>query len=106
MKKQGIVWLYRLETGMSVVTTGHWITPPEVGAIASEIRAAADEIRDTYKSVNAVGEQLDQSWRGNAKNKFDAHFNMFPSDVLAYADDLDHMANEVLNILVWVPYVV
>ena len=89
---------------MSVVPAGHWITPPEVGEIASELRAAADQIRSVYNSVNTVGIQLNQSWRGNAKNIFDSHFNTFPKDVLAYAHDLDQMANEVLSIQVWVPY--
>jgi WXG100 family type VII secretion target len=87
---------------MSVVPAGHWMTPPEVGEIASEFRAAADQIRSVYGSVNAVGGQLDQSWRGNAKNIFDAHFNAFPKEILAYANDLDHMASEILNIQVWV----
>lgn len=89
---------------MSVMPEGHWITPPEVGGIASEFRAAADQIRSVYNSVNAVGGQLDQTWRGNAKNIFDAHFNSLPKEVLAYANDLDHMANEILNIQVWVLY--
>lgn len=82
---------------------GKWITPPEVHSIASEFRAAADQIRYVYNSVSAVGTQLDQSWSGNAKSIFDAHFNSFPKEILAYADDLDRMAHEVLNIQVWVP---
>ncbi len=87
---------------MSMVPVGHWITPPEVGAIASELRDAADQIRLLYGSVDAVGRQLDQSWRGNAKNIFDAHFNGFPKEILAYADDLERMARDILNIQVWV----
>lgn len=90
---------------MSMVPTdGHWITPAEVGEIASALRAAADQVREVYKSVDAVGQQLDQTWQGNAKNKFDAHFNTYPRDVLSFADDLEHMANSVLTIQVWVPY--
>lgn len=87
---------------MAIVPVGHWITPPEVGEVASRLRAAADQIRSVYSSVNAVNGQLDQSWRGNAKNIFDAHFNSFPREILAYANDLDQMANEILNIQIWV----
>lgn len=87
---------------MSMAPVGHWINPPEVGEIASQFRAAADQIRSVYGSVNAVGTNLDQSWRGNAKNIFDAHFNAFPNEILAYANDLDNMANEILNIRIWV----
>lgn len=87
---------------MSVIPAGRWITPPETGGIASELRAVADAIRSVYNPVNSIGGQLDQTWRGNAKNIFDAHFNSFPRDILAYADELDRMANDVLNIQVWV----
>lgn len=87
---------------MAMVPVGHWITPPEVGEIANRFRVIADQIRTVYASVNAMEGQLEQSWRGNAKNIFDAHFNSFPREILAYADDLDHIANEILNIQIWV----
>lgn len=82
---------------------GKWITPPEVHQIASEFRAAAERIRAVYHSVNSVGNRLDETWLGNAKNIFDAHFNSFPREIAAYADRLDQMANEISQIQVWVP---
>lgn len=85
------------------VAPGKWITPPEVHEIARELRSAADQIRSVYQSVSSVESQLDGSWLGNAKNVFDAHFNGFPKEIMAYATRLDHMAVEVLNIQVWIP---
>jgi uncharacterized protein YukE len=83
---------------------GHWITPPEVYQIASELKAAANKIEAVFTQVNQVDNQLDQSWLGNAKNIFDSHFNGFPKEILAYAQDLKQMADEVLAIQIWVPY--
>ena len=82
---------------------GRWITPPEAHAIASELRSAADQIKTVYQSVNGVGNQLDETWYGNAKNIFDSHFNSFPKELLAYASQLDQMAQEVLQIRIFVP---
>lgn len=99
-----IYWKTILEDVVSVVPDGHWITPPEVNEIAREVREAAERIRSVHGTATGVDSQLDASWRGNAKNIFDAHFNSFPREILAYANDLDRMADEILGIQVWVPY--
>ncbi len=88
---------------MSVVPDGQWITPPEVSEIAREVRALAEQVRSVHGVATSVEGQLNASWRGNAKNIFDAHFNSFPREVLAYANDLDKMADEILSIQVWIP---
>lgn len=87
---------------MSVIQ-GKWITPPEVQGIAAEFRAAAERIRTVYHTVNSVGNRLDETWYGNSKNIFDSHFNSFPREIVAYADRLEQMAHEILQIQVWVP---
>ncbi len=82
---------------------GKWITPHEVQEIARELRAAAEQMRTVFQTANEVGNQLDDTWSGNAKNIFDAHFNSFPNETAAYAERLEQMAHAVLQIQVWVP---
>ena len=84
------------------IETGEWITPPETREIANEFRAAADRIREVYHAVQSAGSQLDATWVGNAKNIFDSHFDSFPREIAAYADHLDQMAHEILQIQVWI----
>ena len=81
---------------------GKWITPHEAGEIASQYRAAANEIRNIEQQVSRVGANLDSSWLGNSKNIFDSHFNSFPAEITGYANLLDRMADEISRIKVWV----
>jgi uncharacterized protein YukE len=85
------------------LATGEWITPPEVYRIAGEIKAVANQVESLYSTANGVGVELNGTWFGNAKNIFDAHFNGFPNEFIAYANELRSMAAQVLAIKVWIP---
>jgi len=89
--------------------TGHYIrkrrefVPPEAGAIAGSVSAAASRIRSLAGDLAFIGTSLDPTWEGHSKLEFFNSFSPEPGNAYSLADWLEAKANQIRNmtVVVW-----
>lgn len=79
------------------VTVEKWITPPQAGSIASEFRAAAQEVREIANKVRNKGEMIRPGWVCPVKDIFFSHFDPCPGELDSFAQQLDAAADDIRN---------
>jgi uncharacterized protein YukE len=90
-------------------STGHYVrvrrefVPPEAGAIAGAVSAAASRIRTLAGDLAFVGTSLDPTWEGHSKLLFFDAFSPEPGNTYSLADWLDAKANQIrhMTVVVW-----
>ena len=90
-------------------TTGHYIrtrrefVPPEAGAIAGAVSAAAQRIRTLAGDLSFIGTSLDPTWEGHSKLDFFNAFSPEPGNAHSLADWLEAKANQIrhMTVVVW-----
>lgn len=90
------------------ITVQKEITPEEVHAIADAVRQCADRAHEIAKKVEGVGEELDGSWMGRAKDLFFLHYEPVPRAIDHFAGSLNSKASAIeairviIEIIQWV----
>jgi WXG100 family type VII secretion target len=83
-------------------TVGKYIIPEEANRVAAQYRAAAAQIHQVWEQTRSVGDSLQGSWIGTAKEKFFLQYEPVRDELYRYADALEDMAREIASIQVWV----
>jgi len=70
-------------------------TPSEVHELAARFRAAAERCRALAAEARATLGRLDESWAGNAKNRFSADYGNMPQRLDGLASYYTDLASQI-----------
>lgn len=74
--------------------------PKEAGSIASRYTKVARELREIADQMSHLMNSLEESWEGNAKQKYFGEYGAEPSNLRAVADFCDQCGSKIRSMSV------
>lgn len=79
------------------------LSPDQELGISAKWRTIANQIREVVQEARALGSSLDNTWEGNAKEKFSDHYQPEMGNTDACTEHLIDLANriEAISVTIW-----